>query len=228
MTTVPAVTDFADLRRRMVEYQLRRRDITDGNVLNAMQVVPREEFVPADLRDQAYADRPLPIGHGQTISQPYTVAYMCEALQLRGDERVLEIGTGSGYGAAVLAELSMMVFTIERIPELATEARARVQRLGYENVHIFTGDGTLGLPEHAPFDAIVVTAGGDELPETYGQQIAEGGRIVIPLGHERGSQRMVRFTRRGSRLVSEDLGGFNFVPLVGQYGWIDCSPEMDG
>lgn len=225
MTMPTDTTDYAPLRRYMVEHQLRARGITDTRVLAAMLSVPREEFVPVNLRPRAYVDGALPIGYGQTISQPYTVAYMCEALQLRGDERVLEIGTGSGYGAAVLSELARMVFTVERIPELAAEARSRLKRLDYDNVHVFTGDGTLGLPDEAPFDAILVTAGGDELPEMYGQQVSDGGRIVIPLGHERGSQRMVRFTRRGSQLVSEDLGAFSFVPLVGQYGWIDTDRD---
>jgi protein-L-isoaspartate(D-aspartate) O-methyltransferase len=210
---------FAAARQRMVDYQLRRRGIRDPRVLWAMASVPREEFAPADRRDEAYDDGPLPIGFGQTISQPYTVAFMCEALQLRGGERVLEIGTGSGYGAAVLSLLAGEVYTVERIAELADEARRLLQRLGYSNVHVCIGDGTLGWPPGAPYDAIVVTAGGSGLPEAYLQQLADGGRIVIPLGSMPYSQNLYRFVRSGGELRVEDLGAFAFVPLVGQHGW---------
>lgn len=206
-------------RRRMVDEQIRDRGITDARVLSAMRTVPRDEFVPDDLCDAAYDDCPLPIGHEQTISQPSTVAFMCQALQLRGDEKVLEIGAGSGYSAAVLSLLADVVFTIERIPELATQARQRLRRLGYRNVHVITGDRTLGLPEQAPFDAIVVTAGAESLPDNYVQQLRNGGRIVIPIGQLPCGQIMHRFTRQENELTDEDLGSFAFVPLIGAQGW---------
>jgi len=203
----------------MVERQLRARGISDVRVLQAMNEVPREAFVPEADRESAYADCPLPIDHHQTISQPYTVAFMCEALRLTGFETVLEIGTGSGYAVGVLSCLANRVISIERIPELAQSARRRVAELGYTNVEILCGDGTLGLPEEAPIDAIVVAAGAPELPPEYASQIADGGRIVIPVGHAESHQRMCRFTRRGEDQFVEDLGGFTFVPLVGQRGW---------
>jgi protein-L-isoaspartate(D-aspartate) O-methyltransferase len=210
---------FAELRRRMVEEQLREHGISDPRVLDAMGRVPREEFVPADLRDAAYEDGPLPIGAGQTISQPFTVALMCEALQLEGTEKVLEIGAGSGYSAAVLSLLAKSVFTVERIPGLARTARMRLEQLGYGNVRLITGDGTLGLPAETPFDAIVVTAGAETLPDAYVRQLRPGGRIVIPIGGYRYNQTMYRFTRLPEELRVENLGGFAFVPLVGKFGW---------
>ena len=206
-------------RHQMVEQQLQTRGIKDVRVLQAMGLVPREEFLPSTLREFAYQDSALPIARGQTISQPYTVAFMCEALQLTGSEKVLEVGTGSGYAACVLARLAGEVFSIERIPELAADARRRVTALGYGNVEVVCGDGTLGLPDEAPFDAIIVTAGAPELPSAYARQIADGGRIIIPVGDAQDSQRMCRFTRRGDDLLREDLGGFVFVPLVGDDGW---------
>jgi protein-L-isoaspartate(D-aspartate) O-methyltransferase len=206
-------------RQRMVESQLRRRGIRDPRVLDAMGLVPREEFVPADVRDLAYEDRALPIGYGQTISQPYTVAFMCEALELAGHEKVLEIGSGSGYGAAVLSRLAGEVHTIERISALWQEAKARLERLGYDNVHAHLSDGTLGFPSQAPFDAIVVTAGAEQLPAPVREQLAEGGRIVIPLGRTPHSQSMIRFTLRHGHWRATDLGSFAFVPLVGRLGW---------
>ncbi len=210
---------FAELRRRMVEEQLREHGIADPRVLDAMGRVPREEFVPADLRYAAYEDGPLPIGFAQTISQPFTVALMCEALLLAGSEKVLEIGAGSGYSAAVLSLLARSVFSVERIPGLADTARARLARLGYANVQVITADGTLGLPAEAPFDAIVVTAGAEALPDAYVRQLQPGGRIVIPIGSYRYNQTMYRFTRLPEELRVENLGGFAFVPLVGKYGW---------
>lgn len=210
---------YARLRQRMVDEQIRDRGITDQRVLDALRAVPREEFVRDDLRDEAYADGPLPIGCLQTISQPFTVAFMCAALQLRGDEKVLEIGAGSGYSAAVLSHLAREVFTIERIPQLAESARRRLARLGYKNVHVVTGDGTLGLPSAAPFDAIVVTAGAHALPPAYVDQLREQGRIVIPIGADRYCQLMQRFTKRPSGLQVESLGDFAFVPLIGEHGW---------
>jgi protein-L-isoaspartate(D-aspartate) O-methyltransferase len=184
-----------------------------------MGQVPREEFVPAELVGVAYEDRALPIGQEQTISQPYTVAFMCDALALSGGEKVLEIGTGSGYGAAVLSLLGRDVHTVERIVPLCHAARDCLSRLGYTNVHVHLGDGTLGWPESAPYDAIVVTAGAPKLPAAYSEQLAEGGRIVIPMGAAPWSQHMWRFKKSAGRLRGEDLGAFAFVPLVGQCGW---------
>lgn len=210
---------FAGLRSRMVEAQLADHGIEDRRVLDAMARVPREEFVPPEMCDAAYEDGPLPIGYGQTISQPFTVAFMCEALRLDGGEKVLEIGAGSGYSAAVLSLLAKSVFSIERVPELAEQARERLARLGYDNVRVISGDGTLGLPAEAPFDAIVVTAGAEALPDTYVQQLRMQGRIVIPIGEYRYNQEMYRFTRQEGELRVENLGGFAFVPLIGKYGW---------
>ena len=210
---------FAELRRTMVDSQLRRRGISDPRVLQAMLHVPREEFVLADERYAAYQDNPLPIGFSQTISQPFTVAFQCEALQLQGNERVLEIGAGSGYAAAVLARLAREVFTVEVIPELAEQAIERLRRLGYANVAVFAADGSLGLPQHAPFDGIVVSAGAAALPAPYLEQLAEGGRIVIPIGDGLCGQTMYRFTKIKERVTTEALGDFSFVPLVGKHGW---------
>ncbi len=207
-----------DNRRRMVRTQLEARGIKDQRVLDAMVRVPREEFVTPAWRDMAYADGALPIDCGQTISQPFTVATMCEAAQLTEDDKVLEVGTGSGYGAAILSQLCREVHTVERVPELARRATERLKRLGYSAVHVHTADGTLGLPEAAPFDAIVVTAGADALPKPYLDQLRDGGRIIIPIGSMPHSQTMFRFTRQGERLSVEDLGGFAFVPLIGEYG----------
>jgi protein-L-isoaspartate(D-aspartate) O-methyltransferase len=215
---------FEKARRRMVEHQLRSRGITDERVLQAMLSVPREDFVTENLRDYAYDDCPLPIGFGQTISQPFTVAFQCEALQLAGAERVLEIGTGSGYAAAVLSRLAKDVYTIERIPGLAAQAEATLRRLEYSNAHVFTANGTLGLPEQAPFNAIVVTAGGTSLPKPFLEQLAMGGCIVMPLGDSLYDQSMYRFTKLADELRVENLGGFAFVPLIGRYGWNEEAP----
>lgn len=212
--------DFEKLRQQMVLKQIRRRGITDERVLQAMLDVPREQFVPESDRPYAYEDYPLPIGHGQTISQPFTVAFQCEALQLKGDERVLEIGTGSGYAAAVLSKLAKEVMTIERHDSLASQARSTLRRLHFLNVDVHTGDGTLGMPQYQPFDAIVVTAGGKESPpEPLVEQLAVGGRLVIPLGQSTRTQTMFRFTKFADGVQSENLGGFAFVPLIGQYAW---------
>lgn len=210
-------TDFTALRHRMIEADLRGRGISDPRVLMAMSEVPREKFVPEALRDEAYDDRALPIGFHQTISQPFTVAFMLEALGLRSSDKVLEIGTGSGYAAAVLSQLVTTVHSVERIPELAQAAQRRLQRLGYRNVHVHVGDGSLGLPEHEPFDAIVVTAAAEVLPPPFAKQLVDGGRLVLPLG-DAYSQSLYRFTKVGEQLVSEDLGGFVFVPLIGRHG----------
>ncbi len=206
-------------RQRMVEEQLRPRGIRDERVMRAMATVPREQFVDADNRPRAYDDMALPIGHGQTISQPYTVAYMCEALRLDGHEKVLEVGTGSGYGAAVLSKLAKQVFTVERIEALAETARQRLQRLGYDNVVVCVTNGSLGLSDEAPFDGIVVTAAAESLPPPYAEQLAEGGRIVIPIGTPDWGQDLCRFTRRDDELTVENLGEFRFVPLIGEHGW---------
>lgn len=211
--------EFATLRRHMVKADLAGHGIADPRVLDAMGRIPREEFVLPEMRDAAYEDGPLPIGFGQTISQPFTVAFMCAALRLNGTEKVLEIGAGSGYSAAVLSLLAKTVFTIERVPELAELARERLAQMGYGNVRVITGDGTLGLPAEAPFDAIVVTAGAETLPDSYVQQLRLHGRIVIPIGEYRYNQEMYRFTRLEGELKVERLGGFAFVPLVGRYGW---------
>ncbi len=210
--------DFSARRRQLVDH-LRSRGIGDHRVLAAMSVVPREAFVPDDLQDLAYVDRALPIGLDQTISQPFTVAFMCEAPQLRGDENVLEIGTGSGYGACVLSRLANRVFTIERLPELAEQAQRRIRRLGFRNVTVRVGDGSLGWPEAAPFDAIVVTAGAEHCPAAYRDQLSEGGRIVIPIGPTPRRQRLVRYTLRHGELIPESLGDFAFVPLIGDDAW---------
>ncbi len=214
-----ATQEFATLRQRMVDKQLRARGIRDQRVLAAMLVVPREAFVLDASKSEVYADSPLPIGAGQTISQPFTVAYMAEAAELRGDEKILEVGTGSGYGAAVLAHLGAKVHTIERLPDLAERASRALARLGYTNVHVHVGDGSLGLAEHAPFDAIVVAAGAASLPPAYSEQLAEGGRIVIPIGRSERNQQLYRFRRHGNELSMDDLGAFAFVPLIGVAGW---------
>ncbi len=206
-------------RQRMVSEQLRRRDIVDPHVLAAFGDVPREEFVDEDLRTLAYEDSPLAIGFGQTISQPYVVAMTYQALRLDGHEKALEIGTGSGYAAAVLSRLVREVHTVERIPELAHMAAARLARLGYNNVQVHVGDGTLGWPTNAPYDAIAVAAGAPSPPPSLLSQLTIGGRIVIPHG-DASSQRLVRITRkRDDEFVEEDLGDVRFVPLVGAEGW---------
>jgi protein-L-isoaspartate(D-aspartate) O-methyltransferase len=208
--------NFDLARHNMVVQQLERRGIRDPRVLEAMEWVPREQFVPPDLVGLAYEDRALPIAHEQTISQPYTVAFMCQEAQVSAGDKVLEIGTGSGYGAAVLSLLAREVHTVERIDELYDTARARLTRLGYQNVRVYLDDGTLGLPTEAPFDAIVVTAGAESLPTAYQEQLADGGRLVIPIGPP-SYQQMVRLTRRGDEFDRDDLGSFGFVPLVGGF-----------
>ena len=205
----------------MVEHQIAWRGVRDDRVLRAMRSVPREAFVPESLRFLAYDDGPLPIGEGQTISQPYVVALMIEAAALRPGERALEIGTGSGYAAAVMAEIAAQVFTIERLAGLADTARRRLTELGYANIEVRIGDGTLGLPEAAPFDVILCAAAGPAVPAAWKEQLTEGGRIVMPVGSHY-SQDLVRLTRRedgGFDKVS--LGDVRFVPLVGDQGWRD-------
>jgi protein-L-isoaspartate(D-aspartate) O-methyltransferase len=207
---------MSELRKRMVARQVSARGVNDALVLEAMQTVPREKFVPRRLRSRAYADAPLPISAGQTISQPYIVAFMVEALQLKGGERVLEIGAGSGYAAAVLAEIARDVYTIERIAELADKAGATLADAGYANVHMKHGDGTLGWPDAAPFDAILVSAGAPSVPLALKEQLKIGGRLVIPVGPTRFVQELIRITRRNeTSFVSENLADVCFVPLIG-------------
>jgi protein-L-isoaspartate(D-aspartate) O-methyltransferase len=210
---------FNEIRNQMVQGQLRGRGIKDERVLRAMAEVPREEFVERPLRDAAYADGALPIDCGQTISQPFTVAFMCEAARISDDDKVLEIGTGSGYGAAVLSRLCREVHTVERIGQLGKQAAERIERLGYTNVHIHNANGTLGLPQEAPFDAIIVTAGAAAIPRPYVDQLRLDGRIIIPLGNVPTCQNLYRITLRSEDLQMENLGGFAFVPLIGEHGW---------
>ena len=215
---MPDVREYDRLRLRMVERQIKGRGVRDKRVLEAMRKVPRHLFLPPEKADQAYEDHPVSIGRGQTISQPYMVALMTEALELRGDEKVLEIGTGSGYQTAILAELAREVYSVERIPELADEARTRLEDLGYTNVHIRVGNGTLGWPEEAPFDAILVTAGAPKVPKSLKAQLADGGRLVIPVGSEF-HQVLYRIRRRGDEFLEEPLTSCVFVPLIGEEGW---------
>ena len=205
---------IAELRYWMVKSQIAARGVHNSDVLAAMELVPREEFVPEELRGQAYDDGPLPIGQGQTISQPLTVAFMAQALQLTGNEKVLEIGTGSGYGAAVLSRLAKEVHTVERLPELAEAARERLARLGFTNVYVHIGDGSLGWPQHAPYDAICVTAAAASVPLPLQGQLAEGGRLLIPVGDSHRGQEMMRLTKFGCEFITENLGLFSFVPLI--------------
>jgi protein-L-isoaspartate(D-aspartate) O-methyltransferase len=205
--------NFELARHNMVVQQLERRGIRDPRVLEAMEWVPRHEFVPASSIEQAYEDHAIPIGYEQTISQPYTVAFMCDEARPSPGDKVLEIGTGSGYCAAVLSLLSRDVHTVERIEPLYRSARDRLARLGYQNVHCYLDDGTLGLPGEAPFDVILVAAGAEALPAPYHAQLAEGGRLVIPIGPP-SRQQMYRFIRRGPQFDRESLGSFGFVPLV--------------
>jgi protein-L-isoaspartate(D-aspartate) O-methyltransferase len=206
----------------MVAAQIEARGIIDPLVLEAMRAVPRERFVPATLVRSAYEDRPLPIGEGQTISQPYIVAVMTQAARLKPGARVLEIGTGSGYGAAVLSRIAAEVYTVERVGVLAAEARGRLAGLGYGTVHVREGDGTLGWAEHAPYDAIVVTAGGPRVPETLLSQLAVGGRLIMPVGSASRHQRLVRVTRTDTHEYHyEDLEEVAFVPLIGAEGWTE-------
>ena len=213
---------FDRLREEMVERQIRARGVTSPRVLHAMGRVHRERYVPLKLSARAYEDSALPIEQGQSISQPYIVAVMLAALDLGGDERVLEIGTGSGYAAAVLAELAREVYTIERHEGLARTAADRLEQDGCANVHVKHGDGTLGWPEQAPFDAIVVAAGGPRVPESLRQQLAIGGRLVMPVGDGAGGQRLERISRTAAdKYEQESMASVRFVPLVGAQGWRD-------
>jgi protein-L-isoaspartate(D-aspartate) O-methyltransferase len=208
----------ADERRRMIETQIRRRGVSSARVLDAMAAVPRHEFVRLKFRSDAYADKPLPIGEGQTISQPYMVAAMTEALELTGSERVLEIGTGSGYQAAVLSHLVSQVITVENHTSLALAAQERLTSLGYANVHVHNGDGSAGFLDAAPYDAILVTAGAPEIPRIFASQIRQGGRLVIPVG-DRDNQELVQARFEDGELRSRVLFNCKFVLLLGRFGW---------
>jgi protein-L-isoaspartate(D-aspartate) O-methyltransferase len=207
-------------RRRMVAEQLIPGGVKDQRVLDVMGRVPREAFIDPGMADQAYEDRPLHIGMGQTISQPLIVAMMTEVLELKGNEKVLEIGTGSGYQAAILAELAREVFTIERIDVLSIRARKAIHKLMYKNIKFRIGDGTLGWPEEAPFDAIMVTAGAPVIPETLSKQLSDGGRLVIPVGGE-AVQELLLITRHGESFATKFITGCRFVKLIGLHGWKD-------
>ena len=205
-------------RDQMVETQIGARGIRDERVLSAMRRVPRHIFVPEKARAAAYGDYPLPIGHGQTISQPYIVAMMTTLLQINPDDRVLEIGAGSGYQAAILGTLAKEVISIERIPEVAHLAQENLSAAGIPNVRVIVGDGTLGYPERAPYDGVLITASTPSVPPPLIDQLVEGGRLVAPVG-SRDLQELIRLTRKGSDITREFFGGVVFVPLVGEHGW---------
>jgi protein-L-isoaspartate(D-aspartate) O-methyltransferase len=213
----PADTS-AVARRAMIDAQIRKRGVTSPRVLEALVSVPRHEFVPERFRSEAYADKPLPIGEGQTISQPYMVAAMTEALELNGSERVLEIGTGSGYQAAVLSLLAREVISVESRTSLALAAQERLTNLGYTNVHVHNGDGSAGLPDAAPYDAILVTAGAPEIPPFLASQLRESGRFVIPVGDQE-NQNLLLAKLEAGELRVRPLFSCRFVPLFGRYGW---------
>jgi protein-L-isoaspartate(D-aspartate) O-methyltransferase len=213
----PAQDDFEQQRLDMVTRTIEARDVTDAQVLEAMRRVPRHLFIPPDLVDVSYGDHPLPIGYGQTISQPYIVAWMTELLELKPGETVLEIGTGSGYQAAVLAELDgIEVYTIEIVPELAEIATNRLNELDYTQVRVRQGDGYYGWPEYAPFDAIIVTAAPDHLPAPLVDQLTQGGRLVIPIGPPGGYQMLWKFVKAGQDVTAYSMGGVAFVPFTGE------------
>ena len=216
------MTDLAAEREAMVERQLRHRGIAEPAILEAFRSVPREEFLSEEYRDLAYGDHPLPIEAGQTISQPYIVALMIDAAEIKPGDRVLEVGAGSGYAAAVIGCIASKVVAIERQGELVTVARERMKRLGYDNVEIVEGDGTKGWPSEAPFDAILAAASGSHVPDPWIEQLADGGRIVMPVGEPSWIQKLIKVTRGpAGKLITEDLGGVRFVPLIGEEGWTD-------
>jgi len=209
---------FDEQRAKMVDTQLKSRGLDDERLLAAFGKVPRHLFIPEEFREEAYADHPLPIGAGQTISQPYIVALMVDCLGLRGHERVLEIGSGSGYQTAILAELALEIFSIERVPELLKAVQVRLSTLGFLNVHLAAGNGSLGWPEHAPFDAIIVSAAAPRIPLPLVTQLAEGGRMAIPIGTPQ-AQMLVQSEKRRGILHQKDIASCVFVPLIGDYGW---------
>ena len=213
--------DFAKARIEMIEEQILRRGLRDPSVIAAMAAVPREAFVPLDLAEDAYQDCALPIAEGQTISQPYIVAAMLAGAQLEAGDRVLEVGVGSGYAAAVISRIAAQVYGIERNDTLAKAAGVRLEALGYANIELATGDGSGGWPGAAPFDAIIVSAGGPRVPEALKRQLADGGRLVMPVGPP-GDQRLLRLIRHGGEFDQDDLGGVRFVALIGEEGWQDA------
>jgi protein-L-isoaspartate(D-aspartate) O-methyltransferase len=214
------MTDFSRLRERMIERQIVRRGIADSRLLAALRAVPREAFVPEHLRESAYEDRPLPIAAEQTISQPYIVARMIEAAEVVPGDKVLEVGAGSGYAAALLGRIAGSVFAVERHEVLAGQARERMRRLGYDRVSILHGDGSGGLPDEAPFDAILCSASGSHVPDALRRQLRIGGRLVMPVGEADLVQTLVKVTRTGEdRFEDAVLGAVRFVPLIGAHGW---------
>ena len=210
--------ELTKARKRMVEVQIRGRGISDERVLNAIRATPRHLFVPFEHRHLAYADAPLPIGRRQTTSQPYIVALMTELLKIQKDDTVLEIGTGSGYQAAILSHLAKRVYSLERIPELAEQSREILSALNLENVEVLVGDGTQGLPENSPYEAIIVTAAAPKVPDPLKQQLSEGGRLVLPVGGRTG-QILECWIRHGNDFSHESVTSVAFVPLVGEHGW---------
>jgi len=219
--------DYETLRKRLVEEQLVSRGIKDAKVLNAFLKVERHRFIPQDSRNSAYADFPVPIGKSQTISQPYIVALMTESLVLSGKEKVLEIGTGSGYQTAILAELVKEIYSIERFEELAIKAQDILKELGYENIRIKAGDGTLGWPEAAPFDRIIVTASAPKIPFTFIEQLADNGKLILPLGGSFG-QVLTLTEKIDGKIKASDICGCVFVPLIGKYGWQEDKRSPSG
>ena len=216
------MTDFTREREAMVERHLRRRGISEQHILDAFLAVPREEFISGEYAHLAYGDHPLPIEAGQTISQPYIVGLTIQAAGIRPGDKVLEVGAGSGYAAAVISRIAAKVIGIERQHDLVEIARERMRRLGYDNVEIVEGDGTRGCPEQAPFDAIVAAASGSHVPKAFIDQLKDGGRIVMPVGDPGWVQKLVKVTKGpGGNLIKEDLGAVRFVPLIGEEGWSD-------
>jgi len=209
---------YQSLRDEMVEHQIKARGVHDPRVLEAMRRIPRHLFVPEPNRPRAYEDKPLPVGEGQTISQPYIVGWMTELLRLDGHETVLEIGTGTGYQAAVLGMLARKVYTMERLEPLAKSARRRLEKLGFKNIEVTVGDGSKGFPEHAPYHGIIVTAGSPQVPQALVEQLADGGRLVIPVGTS-SMQMLTIVEKHGDTISSTEKGSCVFVPLVGKYGW---------
>jgi protein-L-isoaspartate(D-aspartate) O-methyltransferase len=217
------LTDYAREREAMVERQLRRRGITEQRILDAFLDVPREAFISEEFAHLAYGDHPLPIEAGQTISQPYIVALMIEAADIRAGDKVLEVGAGSGYAAAVISRIAERVVAIERQHDLVEVARERLQRLGYDNIEIVEGDGTKGCRDHAPFDAILAAASGSHVPRPLVEQLAPNGRIVMPVGEPGWVQELVKVTKQQDGILKqENLGGVRFVPLIGEEGWKDA------
>jgi protein-L-isoaspartate(D-aspartate) O-methyltransferase len=219
---VDTLTDFAAEREAMVERQIESRGIREPTILEAFRSVPREEFLADEYRDLAYGDHPIPIEAGQTISQPYIVALMIHAAEIKCGDRVLEVGAGSGYAAAVMSRIAGEVIAMERQTELVAVAQERMQRLGYDNVRIVEGDGTRGWPGEAPYDAILAAASGSHVPPAWVEQLTDGGRIVMPVGDPGWVQKLVKVTKGpAGKLITEDLGAVRFVPLIGEEGWSD-------